>query len=176
MRIDRKSVIYAAESGKKRRGKRYARPLPEKYRPNTGKQAEVITLNAEDRGKVVSFTKMVGVQSITKLGYVASMVVDKTTKCYVAIRPLLNHSDAAALGVSVPRDFDKQYEVRFMPDENENLEEYCEWVPVGNVLGVYPLLHTEKKVFRNLLKSKGVSTRSYFVRQLPDDFDEEGGK
>ena len=120
--------------------------MPEKYRPNTGKQADLIALNSEDRSKAVCFTKMLGVQSITKLGYVASMVVDKTNRCYVAIRPLLNHSDAAALGVRLPRDFDKQYEVRCMPGEEEdNLEEYCEWVPVGNVLGIYPLLHMEKR-------------------------------
>ena len=47
-------------------------------------------------------------------------------------------------------------------------------MPIGNVLGIYPLLQVEKKEFRNLLKTKKVSSKSYFMRQLPEDFDEGG--
>ena len=142
-----------------------------RYRPDTGKAPNEILLQSEHRGKVVCFTKMVGVQSITKLGYVASIVVDKTTKCYVAVRPVLNKADAEALNARLPRDFDQQYEVRFMPHEGENLEEYCEWVPIGNVLGSYDLHQMEKKEFRTLMKAKKISHKSYFIRPLPDDFD-----
>ena len=77
------------------------------------------------------------------------------------------------MGARLPRDFDQQYEVRFMPHEVENLEEYCEWVPVGNVLSTYELHHTDKKQFRGLLKAKRISHKSYFTRALPEGFDDE---
>ena len=89
--------------------------------------------------------------------------------------------DVEALNARIPRDFDPQYEVRFMPHEGDNLEEYCEWVPIGNVLGSYDLYRVEKREFRALLKAKKISHKSYFTRPLPDGFDsghedgEDGG-
>jgi hypothetical protein len=162
-------VRYSDSSKKK---KKFQSLTGTRYRPKTSKAATQIRLESENRARVVNYTKMVGVQSITKLGYVASVVVDKTTKCYVAVRPVLTQSDAKALNARLPRDFDQQYEVRFMPHEGENLEEYCEWVPIGNVLGTYDLHHMDKKEFRNLMKSKKISHKSYFARPLPLDFDD----
>ena len=104
-------------------------PCPEKYRPNTGKQADLIALNSEDRSKAVCFTKMLGVQSITKLGYVASMVVDKTNRCYVAIRPLLNHQMPQHLECVCREISISNTRYAVCSGEEDNLEEYCEWVP-----------------------------------------------
>ena len=121
-----------------------------------------------------------------RLGYVTAVLLDGRENGWIGVVPWLQFDQATAvMPGSVPRDFDRQYEVMFPDTAGQGTgtvtqsgpglgsmrqpNRYFRWLPTSEVAGTFQVHFIEKAAFRSGLKSKAISRDSYFVRGHVDD-------
>ena len=170
------SKIRYADIPEKRKKKDKKSKMMERTRtksPNTNKRLDtadsgmgMIKLLNNDFEQCIIYRKIDGVSTTSHLGYICSVLMDKTNAFFVGVRPLFNYTGCLENQIEVCRDYDKASELMSLPDEEDD---DFEWVPINTIMNVHKVYYTSKENFRRQLKRNEIPKNSYFIRTEEED-------
>jgi hypothetical protein len=175
MTIDLKARVEARKllNSSRKKKDRLGRTIYEDEEELTPEQLALLRLGAYDYDTAVNYTKKLGMTPVNMLGVVVSIMVDKTTQCFIGIRPLLTYTEALMEEsvLPLPRDYDKANELMALPDEVFDWDYHFQWINVNDIVGTYPIYYMDRREYKQKLKQKKINKRSYFIR--PEAFSDE---